>query len=73
LVRELPTSGSLTDKEYFQDVPACKETRFVMRFMMTAEEAIAFMDEMLERGAIRIRAEAHNEITFVEPPIESFI
>jgi hypothetical protein len=70
-MKEKPTSGSLCDKVFYEDVPEVRETRFVVRFMMTPQEAITFMEEMVDRGAIRIRAESNGNITFIETSVPS--
>ncbi len=70
-MKEKPTSGNLCDKVYYEDVPEVKETRFVLKFMMTPEDSIKFMEEMLNRGAIRVRAETNGNITFIEQPVKT--
>lgn len=64
--KEIPTSGSMTQKVYYEHPEDKREFRIVLRFMMTTEEMTAFVEEMLDRGAIRVRAEANGDITFVE-------
>lgn len=65
-LQEIPTSGSLSHKVYYEHPENKKEYRIVVRFMMTPEEMVAFIEEMLDRGAIRVRAEANEDITFAE-------
>jgi hypothetical protein len=69
---EKPTSGCINDRIYYEDVPEMKETKFTIRFMMTPEQAIVFMDEMLDRGAFKIRAETNGNITFIETPLSLY-
>ena len=65
-LQEVPTSGTLSDREYYAHLDAKKEYRFVIRFSMTPEEVSQFCEEMIDRGAVRIRAEASDSILFIE-------
>jgi hypothetical protein len=64
--REIPTSGCINDRVYYDHADPKREYRFVIRMVMSDEEANSFMDELEDRGALRIRAEAKDEITFIE-------
>jgi hypothetical protein len=68
-LKEVPTNGCISDKVYYEHASSAKEYRFVIRFQMTEEEAVKFIDDMIDKGAIRIRAEAEGKIIFIETPM----
>jgi hypothetical protein len=65
-LQEVPTSGCLSQRTYYEHPEDKREYRIVVRFMMTPLELTQFIEEMLDRGASRVRAEASGDITFVE-------
>jgi hypothetical protein len=69
-LKEVPTSGTMCDKVYYEHPDDCREYRFVVRFMMTEDEAVKFLEEMVTRGASRVRAEAKGSICFIETPVK---